>query len=117
MALGTTLIANGLHHARSDGGSITIGPAYGQVAGLGNNQLLKVLLPFSKPVYTYPGFEDQTYITAEPLDNNVTAMSLDAQQFEYDPTTGAPVLRFRVDIAAAPAGMELLVVAEHSATR
>lgn len=116
MALTTELVPNGYQHARSLG-SVTAGAGYGQVAGAGANQLLKVALPFSPAVFDLPGFEDQTYITSQLLDGNITAMSLDAQQFEYDSTTKQAVLRFRVDVAALPAAISLNVQAEHTPSR
>jgi len=114
MALGTELVPSGYLHARQTG-TVTAGAGNGQVTAPGANLLLKVLLPFAPEVHNKPGFQDQCYILAKPLDANITAVSLDAQQFE-DSNAGI-ILRLRVDVGALPAGLQLEINADHSMTR
>lgn len=114
MALTATMVGNGQHHAIATG-SITIGGGFGEVAGLGANQLLRIRLPFDPKLYAYPGFEDQFYIVARSLDGNVTDMTVNATGFEYDATSA--ILRLDVDITAAPAACYLQLEAYHSVGR
>jgi len=116
MALTVVLVANGIAHAKAQG-QLTTGSGYGTVPGLGANQLLKLLLPFSKEITNKVGYQDQFYVLAAPLDANVTDIRLDATQFETDPTTGQSVLRLRVDINAEPADVQIWMEAHHSTGR
>jgi hypothetical protein len=116
MALTVALVAEGILHSQVSG-QITVGAGYGQVAALGANQLLKLLLPYNREVYRLPGFKEQIYVLAKPLDSNVSAIALDATQFENDPATGAQVLRLRVDISAVPASVQIWIEAHHSTGR
>lgn len=118
MALTTALVPHGLHHAVT-GGSITVNavPGYGEVAALGANQLLKLLLPFARQVIDKVGYQDQFYTLAKLLDASVTDIRLDATQFETDPATGQSVLRLRVDIVAAPGNVLLWLESHHSTGR
>jgi hypothetical protein len=114
--LNAVLVAKGLHHAETVG-QITVGPGPGEVPAIGVAQLLKLPLPFSKGVYKPVGFEDQSYVICQSLDGNVSNIAFDAVQFEYDPVTGQPIARLLVDIAAAPASVELWFEAHHSTGR
>lgn len=118
MALSVSLVPAGLHHAITSG-SITVNPVpgYGEVAALGANQLLKLLLPFAPEIINKPGYQEQFYVTAKLLDASVTNVQLDAQQFETDPLTGQSVLRCRVDLAAVPGNVFMLLESHHSAGR
>lgn len=116
MALTVSLVPNGLHHGVTSG-AIDIGPGYGQVAAIGANQLLKLLLPFAREVIDKVGYEDQLYILAKLLDASVTRVALDAVQFEIDPITRQSVLRLRVDVAAVPGNVLLWLESHHSTGR
>lgn len=116
MALTAVLVPDGLHHAVTNG-SITVGAGYGQVPAVGVNQLLKLLLPFEREVYNKPGYSEQFYCLVKLTDATVTDVRLDATQFETDPTTGASVLRLRVDVAADPANVLIWLESHHSTGR
>lgn len=112
----TTLVPSGIHHAQALG-SVVVGPNFGEVPAVGANQLMRLLLPFKKEIYTMPGFQDQVYVIPKSMDGNITDIRLDAVQFETDPTTGAQILRLRADVAAVPASVDIWVEAHHSAGR
>jgi hypothetical protein len=116
MALATSLVPDGRHHAHSTG-SIDIGGGFGQVAGTGANQLLRVLLPFDVSLYANDeaGFAAQLYVIASILDSNITAVAKDATDVEF--TTSGAVLRLRVDVVAVPAALGLHIDAAPSAVR
>lgn len=118
MALTVSLISNGLHHAVTSG-SITVNPVpgYGEVAALGANQLLRLLLPFQRDIIDKVGYQEQFYILAKLINASVTDIRLDAVQFEIDPVTGQSVLRLRVDIVAAPGNVRLEIESHHSTGR
>lgn len=116
MALSAVLIGNGYMHAVADG-TITVGVGVGQVAGLGLNQLMKLPLPFGRKVYDISGFENQLYSTSKAIDSSISDIRLDATPIEYDPITGQPIARYRVDISAAPAPVLILVESHHTAGR
>lgn len=118
MALTVSLVSDGLHHAVTSG-AITINPVpgYGEVAALGANQLLKLLLPFAREVYDKVGYQEQFYILTKLLDASVTDVRLDVTQFESDPVTNQSVVRLRVDIAAAPGNVLLWLESHHSSGR
>jgi hypothetical protein len=118
MALTVSLVPDGLHHAVTSG-SITVNPVpgYGEVAALGANQLLKLLLPFADKVIDKVGYQEQFYILAKLLDASVSNVMLDAIQFELDPVTGQSVVRLRVDIAVAPGNVLIWLESHHSAGR
>jgi len=116
MALTTSLVPSGIHHSRASG-NILAGAGFGEVAGVGAAQLCRFLLPYPAEISDLPGFQDQFYINFQSTDGNVTAASLDAQQFETDPATGLPVVRFRLNIAGLPAAVDVLFEAHHSAGR
>lgn len=118
MALTASLVPNGLHHAVTSG-TITVNPVpgYGEVAAIGANQLLKLLLPFAREIIDKVGYQEQFYILAKLLDASVTAVTLDAVQFETDPVTGQSVVRLRVDLAAAPGNVLLWLESHHSSGR
>lgn len=115
MALTVNMVGpDGLHHAQSSG-LLTLGAGFGEVAGVGPNQLLRLRLPYEARVYTPAGFEEQFYILAKSIDGSVTDIRLDATQFEYDSVS--PILRLRVDLTAAPAQVEMWLEAHHSVGR
>jgi len=58
-----------------------------------------------------------TQVLAKALDANITDIQLDAQNWEYDPTLGFPVLRLQITFAALPAEVDIHVEVKHSATR
>ncbi len=116
MALTVSLVPSGLHHAVTSG-TIDIGASYGQVAAVAANQLMKLLLPFEREVYNKPGYQDQVYVVSKLNDASITAIRLDATQFESDPTTGASVLRLRVDVAAVPGDVLIWIESHHSTGR
>jgi len=113
MALTLELVPSGYLHARSVG-AVDAGAGFGQVPAPGAGLLLKVLLPFAPEVYDI-GFRDQCYFVAKPLDAGIASIALDAQQFEDSPQ--GVVVRFRVDVASLPAGLQLSADAEHTITR
>lgn len=118
MALTVALVPNGLHHAVTSGTiTVNVVPGYGEVAAIGANQLLKLLLPFAREVIDKVGYQEQFYVLVKLLDASVTAVVLDAQQFETDPVTGQSVLRLRVDIAADPGNVLLWLESHHSTGR
>jgi hypothetical protein len=114
MTISAALTANGIHHAQALG-NVTVGAGSGEVPAIGTNQLMTLPLPFPDRVYLYPGFEDQFYIISKSLDGNVTDVRLDAQQFSY--VNGVPSLRLRMDVAAVPASVNILLEAHHSIGR
>ena len=115
MALTLVLVADGLHHAKSQG-SIDIGSGVGQVAATGSNQLLQVALPFDLKVITPVGFAEQSYVFCKSSDGNVSDVRPDATPVVFPPS-GPPLAQFRVDITAAPAAVELWYWAWQSAGR
>ena len=116
MALAVSLVPDGLHHAVTSG-TITLGNAYGEVAAVAANQLLKLLLPFEREVINKTGYEEQFYVLTKLIDASVTDVRLDAVEFETDPTTGQSVLRLRVDMAAAPGNVDIWIESHHSTGR
>jgi hypothetical protein len=116
MALQTTEIPSGLHHAKSEG-AVIIGNGFGEVSGVGAAQLCRFLLPFEDRVTEPPGFEDQFYVTFKSVDSNISAAALDAQQFETDPTTGRQIVRLRLDVNALPAIVQVIFEAHQSVGR
>lgn len=116
MALATTLIAEGLHHALAEG-DIVAGAGFGEVAGAGTNVLMRLLLPFSEEVFDKVGFEEQFYTFFASRDGNITTVAMDGTEFETDPSTGLQIIRFRLDIAALPASVYILLESHHSEGR
>jgi hypothetical protein len=118
MALTVSLVPQGLHHAVTSG-AITVNPVpgYGEVAAVGANQLMKLLLPFAREVIDKVGYQDQFYILVKLIDASVTDVRLDTIQFETDPVTNQSVLRLRVDLAAAPGNVLCWIESHHSTGR
>ncbi len=116
MALVTSLIDEGLHHALAVG-DIIAGAGFGEVAGPGAGVLMRLLLPFSEEVFDKVGFEEQFYTTFQSLDGNVSAVSMDVTEFETDPSTGQQIIRFRLDVGALPATVDILLESHHSEGR
>lgn len=115
MALTVNMVGPaGLHHANASG-TITIGAGFGEVAGVGPNQLMRLRLPYEPRVYNPAGFEEQFYVLVRSTDGLVTDVRLDATQFEYDAIS--PILRLRVDLTGAPAQVEMWLEAHHSVGR
>lgn len=116
MALATTLVPSGLHHAVSQG-NVVAGAGFGEVAGAGAAQLCRFLLPYPRAEWSRPGFEDQLYVVVKSLDGNVTNAVLDAQALEPDPGGELQIARLRLDVAALPADVQIWFEAHHSTGR
>lgn len=114
MTLAIALVPNGLQHAAVTG-SITAGAGFGEIAGAGANQLMRLRLPFALDMASKPGFADQMYVTAKSLDGNVSDVRLDAAPVVFD--TVSPILQLRVDATVLPASMYILIEAHHSIGR
>lgn len=116
MALTTNLIAEGLHHALSEG-NIVAGAGFGEVAGAGAGQLCQFLLPFDPAIVSRVGYADQFYVVFQSLDGNVTAADPDAVPFTTDPTTGLSIARLLLDVTALPANVRVHFESHHSTGR
>ncbi len=116
VAVASSLVSSGLHHVLATG-NVTAGSAVGEAAAAVANSLVRIALPFSKPVYVPPGFEDQVFVVSKSNDGNSTDIRLDATPIEYDLNTGAPILRIRIDLLAFPAAVTLWIEANHSTGR
>jgi hypothetical protein len=114
MAISTTLVGSGQHHAVATG-NVTVGAGYGEVAAAVADSLITFLLPFSPKIFAMPGFEDQLYVTSKSLDGNSTDVRLDATPITYG--ASGPVLRLRIDLTAVPAEIYIQIEANHSTGR
>ena len=116
MALPTTLIPSGIYHSQAEG-DVVAGAGFGEVAGVGPNQLCRFLLPYPEAITDPPGFQDQVYVIFKTNDGNISDATLDAVQFETDPTTGLQVIRLLLDVDALPANIQANFEAHQSAGR
>jgi hypothetical protein len=120
MTISAVLVPNGTgvtqHHALAQG-SITAGAGNGEVAGVGANQLMTLVLPFPSYLVRQSSFVDQIYILSKSMDGNVSDIRLDAVPVTIFPnnTLAVATLRLRLDVTALPASVSIWIESHHSA--